>query len=180
MIKEIPGLNGYKASDGDDGAIYTKYGKELNTIIDKHGYACVRINHKLVRKHILLANTFIPNPDNLPIINHKDGNKAHSYVSNLEWCTYSYNTQHAYDNRLISIDNEHMRNIARLSTGGKTSARLYGKPVDQCDMNGKVIATFDNIRLAGRETGIAPSGISRCCKGEYHQYKGYIWRYHND
>ena len=63
MIKEIPGLGGYKASDGDDGNIYSKSGKVLTTIQDSHGYACVRINHRLVKKHQLLAITFIPNPD---------------------------------------------------------------------------------------------------------------------
>lgn len=180
MIKEIPGLGGYKASDGDDGNIYSKSGKVLTTIQDSHGYACVRINHRLVKKHQLLAITFIPNPDNLPIINHKDGNKMHSYVNNLEWCTHSYNTKHAFEHGLISVDIEHMREIAKLSSGGKQTAKLHSVPILQLDYNGNTINRFSGIREASRVTGIQSSGITRCCKGEYKKYKGYVWRYEHE
>lgn len=46
--------------------------------------------------HRLIANAFIPNPDNLPCINHIDGNKLNNQLSNLEWATYSDNTKHAF------------------------------------------------------------------------------------
>ncbi len=58
------------------------------------------------RLHRLLAFTFIPNPDNLPQINHKDGNKANIDISNLEWCTQSYNTKHAFATGLANNTGE--------------------------------------------------------------------------
>lgn len=48
----------------------------------------------------MVAQHFVPNPNNLPIPNHKDGNKMNNYYMNLEWCTYSDNNQHAYDENL--------------------------------------------------------------------------------
>lgn len=71
----------------------------------KQGHLCTRLKNKdgtSVAKyvHILVAQTFIPNPDNLPTVNHKDGNKHNNKVDNLEWASFSKNNQHAMDNNL--------------------------------------------------------------------------------
>lgn len=73
----------------------------------KGNYYCISINEngKIKRKlvHRLIASAFIPNFDNKPCINHKDGNKLNNNINNLEWCTIQENTKHAYDNKLFNV-----------------------------------------------------------------------------
>jgi hypothetical protein len=74
------------------------------THINGGGYYVVIFQRsKKLRVHILVAKTFIDNPNNHPIINHIDGNKLNNHVSNLEWTTYSENTLHAHKTGLIDI-----------------------------------------------------------------------------
>lgn len=79
-----------------------RYWRILKPGTDKDGYFRVDISHKGKVKHYhihkLVALCFINNPNKKPCINHKDGNKKNNKVENLEWCTISENTQHAYNN----------------------------------------------------------------------------------
>ena len=75
-------------------------GRLLSGSIHKDGYIFVNIRGKKYAKHRVVAEAFIPNPDNKPYVNHIDGNKQNNKVENLEWCTQSENIIHAYANGL--------------------------------------------------------------------------------
>lgn len=85
------------------GVVFNKTsGKIMKPSINAKGYYQIvmvdNFKNRITRKvHRLVAETFIPNPENKPTVNHKDGNKANNHIDNLEWTTYSENQQHAYD-----------------------------------------------------------------------------------
>ena len=89
---------GYFASP--KGNVYNASGRLMSPSIDHCGYKHTLFNGKNRNIHRVIAETFIPNPNNYSCINHKDGNKLNNCVDNLEWCTHSYNTSHAYANGL--------------------------------------------------------------------------------
>ena len=82
----------------------------LNTYFTSRGYYTVKLyygNRKFKSKpvHRLVAQEFLYNPNTYPQINHRDGNRENNNVNNLEWCTISMNTQHAYDTGLKHPEN---------------------------------------------------------------------------
>jgi len=132
----------------------------LNPSIANHGYAEVTLygnagRHKILL-HRLVATVFIPNPDNLPQINHKDENKLNNCVDNLEWCTPAYNNAYGTA-KLRAID-------------------TVSKPVEQLTYDGKVIAVYRSARIAGELLGIRKSTITLAIN-RHHQCQGYYWRY---
>ncbi|EHV3815215.1 HNH endonuclease [Salmonella enterica] len=88
-------------------------GRFLTPETTKKGYQRVTLcrhgKTKRFQLHRLIALVHLPNPDNLPCVNHKDGNKQNNHVTNLEWCSYSENEQHSYDklNKIASRGDEH-------------------------------------------------------------------------
>ncbi len=88
------GFDGYTVTDG--GEIYGPTGRPLKFFKTAKGYMSQSIRGKTVRLHRVVATAFIPNPDNLPEVNHIDGNKLNNHVSNLEWVTHKQNMEHAY------------------------------------------------------------------------------------
>lgn len=81
--------------------------------------------------HKAVAETFINNPNNLPVPNHKDGNKLNNYVGNLEWCTHSENTQHAYKHNLAKAKQGENNPNARLDNESVQYIREHYIPYDK-------------------------------------------------
>lgn len=146
---------------------YTRSGRILHQLVYKNDYVKVELtNHGFSKRyyvHRLVAQAFIPNPDNLPEVNHKDENPANNHVDNLEWCTHKYNSN--YGTRAKRIKNT-MQSIGRM-----VPVLMYSK-------DGKFIKRFDSIRGASEELNIHCGSIVECCQGKRRKSAGgYVWKY---
>jgi len=148
------------------------FGKVLKIRTDKKGYSVVYLSkdgkQKVGKIHRLVANAFIPNPLNLPQVNHIDGSKSNNHVENLEWCTNSYNQKHAWEHGLQPSYEE--------SNGRGRPAQ----PVAMLDlMSGDTLREFNTLASAGRETGINQYNIRSVCMGFRNHAGGYGWKFIN-
>lgn len=104
--KDIEDFNGKYQISNTNKVKSNHFGRSiiLKPSLNTGGYnsVCLRLNNKIKTRslHRLTMEAFVPNPDNKPCINHIDGNKLNNSLENLEWCTYSENLKHAYDNNL--------------------------------------------------------------------------------
>lgn len=116
-------------------------------------------NHHIELKlvHRLVAESFIPNPHNLPFVNHKDECKTNNIPENLEWCTKYYNEMYGTRNTRIS---ENKR-----------------KKVYQYALDGTFIKEWQSAIDIENETGYKRQNISACCRGEKNKAYKYIWSY---
>lgn len=150
----------------------------------KNGYYSVQLYNDGARKiqyiHRLVAEAFIPNPDNLPWINHKDEDKTNNNVSNLEWCTQKYNTNYGtgIEKRVAHTD------FKTLAEKQKNRPDL-SKTVYQYEKDGKTLVNkWTSTMEAQRQTGFSRKRISEACNNRYNPtglthnvYKGYIWSF---
>ena len=116
--------------------------------------------------HRLVATAFLPNPDGLPFVNHKDEDYRNNRVENLEWCTQEYNCNYGTHN-------------ARMAKTLSETA-YQRRPVVQLSLNGEYIKTFLSIKNAADELGIERASISICCRKPNRTGRGYRWMYLSD
>ncbi len=170
--KDIEGYEGlYQVSNlGRTKSLKRKFVKEekiLTYTKNKKGYLQVSLakngKTKTERVNRLVAKTFIPNPKNLPQVNHIDGNKLDNSIENLEWCDCKYNINEAWK---IGLNKKRF---------GRENNR--SRKVEQYDLNGNFIRTWDTIKQAADKLKINTANIIACCQGKYKKSHGFIWRY---
>lgn len=134
---------------------------EMSQQENRNGYMTVHLRNKGVERramvHRLVAEAFIPNPDELRDVNHKNGNKSDNRVENLEWVSHSDNMAHSF--------------------------RELGKNVRhivQLDLDNNFIERWNSIIEASEATGICRTDIGECCRGNRKHTKGYKWKYEED
>lgn len=157
---------------GNNTYTIVRKGKVLQPLIRQHGYLGVQLFDRLqatnargmrtVSIHRLVAEAFVPNPDGLPEVNHKDEDKTNNRADNLEWMSHAKNSSYGTRGRRISEKN----------TNGKRS-----KPICQYTISGKFIEEYPSVSEVERKHGFAPANISRCANGspQYHHAYGYLW-----
>ena len=136
-FRTLPGEEWRLISGTDDYYISNKgrfrRGNSLRKVtLDMEGYARCNIGTKKCRVHRLVAEAFIPNPDNLPVVDHLDADKANNNVENLRWCTQQDNTQAAKD---MGLGNN-MRRTMVLVLDNDDNGQLYATQTDAANATG--------------------------------------------
>lgn len=171
--KDIPRYKGlYQASNMgrirrlrrsiiNHGTVTTKKGAIISQSYTSKGYRRVHIhfNGKIKEElaHRLVAEAFVPNPQEMPFVNHKDEDKTNNFPENLEWCDCAYNNN--YGTRI------------------KRSVEKQSAKVLQYTLDGRFVAEYPSINEAGRKTKISAGHICHVCKGMRPNAGGYVWHY---
>ena len=153
----IPGNGAYKISD--HGAVQNGKGQRLNPKPNQFGYLVVGLWSQGVARthqvHRLVALAFLENPKGLPVVHHRDGNRANNRVENLEWATFRTNRQQQLP---------------------ATTARR-GRPVIQESLDGRHVKTWISAAEAAKALSTPPSNISSCCRRTTNTAAGFKWRF---
>lgn len=138
------------------------------TVVNNKGYLRVSLNKngklKSFLVHRLVAQAFIPNPDNLPEVNHKNEIKFCNEVSNLEWCTTKYNINYNYN-----------YSIARQKT-----IENRRKTIIQLSLNNEFIKEWKSVHSAAKELGLSQGNISSCLLGLRNKCGNFKWKYNEN
>lgn len=157
-----------KYSITSDGRVINSRGNEKALKSLRNGYASVDLydngTRTIKRVHRLVAEAFIPNPDNKPDINHKDGNKLNNSVSNLEWVTKSENMRHAYDTGLVKPHATYGMRGHKNPNGGRKGRKV------------KIIETgeiFNSVKDCAESIHGNDRCICDCMNGKQGSHRGY-------
>jgi hypothetical protein len=168
--KSVIGYEGYYEVS-NYGSIRNSKLKILKPSIWGAGYRTIKLSKNNIKEtftlHRLIAIAFIPNPENKPTINHKDGIKLNNNINNLEWVTFSENNKHALCTGL--------RKSPWIGITGKDNPN--SKSIQQFDKHNIFVREYSNAREANKITGINYKHISDCCLNRRKTTGGFIWKF---
>ena len=132
----------------------------------KGGYLLVNLckngEMKTFTIHRLVGQAFLPNPNNLPQINHKDEDKTNNRVENLEWCSVKYNNSFGTRLQRVSV---------------KMTNRKLSKQVLQYSKDGEFVREWKSTHDVERNLGFNRGHISSCCLGKLKSAYRFVWKY---
>ena len=163
------------------GRVFSKKSNKImkNRVISKNGYQQVTLDNSQLLVHRLVAQAFIPNPNNLPCVNHKDENPGNNDVRNLEWCTYKYNSNYGtnpirHSKKMLDRYNNDpdwkSDCIKRLADVQKKKR----KRVVQLDKFNNYIKTYESS-YATEQDGHLSVHVCDCANGKRKTHHGYKW-----
>lgn len=173
MKKNIVDFDKYFISD--KGEVFSKkQGVEKIRKLHDNGFGYLIVDLRKDGKkynkkvHRLVAEAFIPNPENKPEVNHKNGNRKDNRVENLEWVTSKENTIHAW---------KYLNKKPSFSMLGKTGIKNSLSKIVLQIKKGKIIKKYYGTHEAERKTGIKSQSISACCRGKQKTAGKFEWKY---
>ena len=159
---------------------HTKSIKLLKIGVTKYGYCTVAICGKRVKVHRLVAQAFIPNPCNLPQVNHKNENKTDNRVSNLEWCDAKYNCN--YGTRNLRMGNS-LNGSGNGMYSKKHSSETKAKIGEKSKKKVRCVETdmiFNSINDLANYLGVNRNSVTRVLKGIRKSLKGLHFEYYKE
>ena len=179
--RKIPGFEDYTVSNL--GRVMNKHGRIMKQSNHKQGYKLIGLkkDKKLYGKqvHRLVALAFIPNPDNLPQVNHKDECKNNNCVDNLEWCDAKYNINYGTgisrsvaSRKGIHLSEEHKRKISEAKKGKHTSPNAEFKKGHPAWNKGKITSEEQKVKISTTMKGKHNSPDTEFKKGQKAWNKG--------
>lgn len=156
---EVSNIGNVRNTKTWTGTMYINKKRNLKPVKYKNGYLYVILKNKKKLVHRLVAESFIENKNNFPIVNHKNGIKTDNRVQNLEWCTYSHNEKEAYR---IAIK------------------KPCVKKVIQFDLTGKIIKEWKSLSQIKKELGYSIGNISDVCRGKVKTAYKSKWKFEEE
>ena len=163
------------------GRVFSKKSNKVmkNRVVSKNGYQQITLDNSQLLVHRLVAQAFIPNPNNLPCVNHKDENPFNNDFRNLEWCTYKYNSNYGtnpsrHSKKMLDRYNNDQDwksdCIKRLAEIQKKKR----KRVVQLDKFNNYLKTYESS-YATEKDGHLSVHVCDCANGKRKTHHGYKW-----